>query len=167
MAPRDHPGMVRGGRMRGSMWKGLLASCAIFALGSAPGWTHPAPPDRPLQGGAQEQATGKGGRTGTDSQAAESSEGVRKGESENRKGREPLKPDRPEAEDAAPAREEAADCDDCVIVLPEPAQGPTDGSAGEGDGSGSGHLAGTLWGLFMVSRPKRMPRTIIRGVNVP
>jgi hypothetical protein len=33
--------------------------------------------------------------------------------------------------------------------------------------SGSAHLAGTLWGLFMVARPKRMPRTIIRGVTVP
>ena len=69
----------------------------------------------------------------------------------------------------APAKEEKSDCDDCVIVksglaLPVPALQPGEGS---GPSAPNTLLAGTLWGLFMVSRKKGMRRTYIRGVTVP
>ncbi len=59
------------------------------------------------------------------------------------------------------AKEDKTDCDDCVIVR-------TDAESGAGTGEAPGTLlAGTLWGLFLVRRPKRMPRAVIRGVTVP
>ena len=72
---------------------------------------------------------------------------------------------------SGPVQEDKSDCDDCVIVLGgESAEGGTGaaGAAGDAGGAETGSLlAGTLWGLFGVSRPKRMPRTHIRGVTVP
>ena len=58
-----------------------------------------------------------------------------------------------------PAKEERTDCDDCVIVR--------NGAGNEAGNASGGLLAGTLWGLFMVRRPRRNPRTIIRGITVP
>lgn len=70
----------------------------------------------------------------------------------------------PPAEDEeAPAKEEKSDCDDCVIVDRSGRENPESGHL-----AGAGNLlAGTLWGLFAVSRPRRVPRAIIRGVTVP
>lgn len=70
----------------------------------------------------------------------------------------------------APAKEEKSDCDDCVIVkselaLPVPTWEVGDGSGGQA--APNILLAGTLWGLFAVSRKKGMRRTHIRGVTVP
>jgi hypothetical protein len=68
----------------------------------------------------------------------------------------------PEKPATPPSKEEKNDCDDCVIVRAE------DGAPSATAGSRSRTaLAGTLWGLFLVSRPRRAPRTIIRGVTVP
>lgn len=155
--------------------RGLLAFSAILALGSASGRTKPALPDSPLQHGAPERVSGKVDQAAADPQDAETPREGRKGGSEaKRGGKEPPKPAQrpaqPETEKGAPAREEKSDCDDCVIVLPEATDDscdPEGGTAGSSDLAGSAHLAGTLWGLFMVARPKRMPRTIIRGVTVP
>jgi hypothetical protein len=69
---------------------------------------------------------------------------------------------------ADPVQGETSDCEDCVIVwsgaeiAPEAA-----GPDGRPESMALVLLAGTLWGLFGVSRPKGMPRTFIRGVTVP
>lgn len=152
--------------------RGLLAFSAMLALGSAPGWTRLAMPDRTPQQGALERVSGKADKAATDPQAAVPAGEGREDEPEAKeKGKRPHKPSqrpsRPKAGDGSPAREEKSDCDDCVIVRPEGSGDPADRTAGRSGMSGSSVLAGTLWGLFMVARPKRMPRTIIRGVTVP
>lgn len=74
--------------------------------------------------------------------------------------------------EGGPAKEEKTDCDDCVIVRNDGAgragasHAESGADASPGTASG-GMLASTLWGLFMVARPKRVPRTIIRGITVP
>lgn len=81
---------------------------------------------------------------------------------ENTAGPQAEKPGRPPE---GPAKEEKTDCDDCVIVQegsPGEASERTAGGAG-----GLGLLASTLWGLFAVKRPKRIPRAFIRGITVP
>jgi hypothetical protein len=152
--------------------RGLLAFSAVLALGSTSGWAKASLPDRPLHPGSLERVSGKDGRSASDPRGAEPSEGVEKAGSEvKNKENAPLQPARrpagQEAEEEAPAREEKNDCDDCVIVRPEGSGEPPEKTAGSSGMAGSGHLAGTLWGLFMVARPKRRPRTIIRGVTVP
>ncbi|HLP42635.1 MAG TPA: hypothetical protein VK465_14090 [Fibrobacteria bacterium] len=80
--------------------------------------------------------------------------------------REDMKRDVPAP--AEPAGDEKTDCDDCVIVdAGDENAGDAFQEASAGSGGLNGALAGTLWGLFAVSRPKRLPRTIIRGVTVP
>lgn len=73
------------------------------------------------------------------------------------------KPEPPEENDDEPAKEEKSDCDDCVIVDLDGPESPEGGFLTEAGNL----LAGTLWGLFAVSRPRRVPRAIIRGITVP
>jgi hypothetical protein len=70
---------------------------------------------------------------------------------------------------SGPVQEDKSDCDDCVIVLKgDSTEGDAAGTGGNAEGAEDGSLlAGTLWGLFGVSRPKRIPRTHIRGLTVP
>ena len=144
--------------------RGLLAFSVILALGSGPGWTKPVLPDLALQPGTLDQGSEKSDQPGTDPRVAEPSDDG--GEVEPAaEARETGF--RRSAEEATPAREEKTDCDECVIVLPEGVEEPSGTTAGSPGMAGTGHLAGTLWGLFMVARPRRLPRTIIRGVTVP
>lgn len=78
---------------------------------------------------------------------------------------------RPGAQDReeAPSREDKSDCDDCVIVMNGSTRGQAalnPGETPEGALASAGLLAGSLWGLFVVSRKRGMPRTFIRGVTV-
>ncbi len=82
------------------------------------------------------------------------------------KAGEPEKAEKSIEKPDEPAKEEKTDCDDCVIVKgtgnPDQAERAAGAEAG-----GFSLLASTLWGLFAVRRPKRIPRAIIRGVTVP
>ncbi len=102
------------------------------------------------------------------------------GEKKKKTPTAPEKPSAPEFEEppesqGGPAQwDEAADCDDCVIVRNSqdgviPAVEKSDGKnrAGDKAGSGSGWplaMAKTLWGLFYVGRPRAV--TGIRSVTV-
>lgn len=121
----------------------ILAFSAMLALGAGLGGTRPASPAASSRPDAYRPETGKSRplmAEGPQKTAAEP--GKTPGNGQGRPSRRPAKEDR-------------TDCDDCVIVR-------------NGAGKASeGLLAGTLWGLFMVRRPRRMPRAVIRGVTVP
>jgi hypothetical protein len=108
----------------------------------------------------------------------------------------PEEEDPPESPAQREEADEAADCDDCVIVrntqeavtpsvaktagvtasgpvsATEPVQAGSESQAGNPAGQSGGAsgwplaMAKTLWGLFFVGRPRAVPKTRIRGVTV-
>jgi hypothetical protein len=134
---------LRGGRMEVTSMPRILAFSAILALGAGLGEAKPAVPAKSSLPGAYRPETGKAGHPTADKPQNPETEPVKDPENG------PNGPSRPTA------KEDKTDCDDCVIVR-----------NGTGEAPGT-LLAGTLWGLFLVRRPRRMPRAVIRGVTVP
>lgn len=127
----------------------ILAFSAILAVGVGLGETKPAAPAESALPGAYRPATGEAGQATADLHRlppASPGGAVPAGKASESDTKRPSRP---------AAKEDKSDCDDCVIVRH---------GAGEAGGT---LLAGTLWGLFLVRRPKRMPRAVIRGVTVP
>lgn len=122
----------------------VLAFSAILAMGAGQGWAKP-----DLAGQS---------RTALPAPVPGQSQG-------NPAARDTEEPRNPQT---VPVQEDKTDCDDCVIVLRDEAAGGGSGAAGDSGRTGNGSLlAGTLWGLFGVSRPRRIPRTYIRGKTAP
>lgn len=122
----------------------ILAFTAIMAWGVGLGGAKLAVPAGSSLPGAYGPESGKAGRPNLGSPFQPDTQPTKSPE---------IRPERPSR---PPGKEERTDCDDCVIV-----------KNGQNRDASSSVLAGTLWGLFMVRRPRRMPRAIIRGVTVP
>lgn len=161
--------------MEGMTWRSILAMAALCALETGLGGSLPARPAEPLLSGFQGVPGGKemefrmvaAGHGRDASGPARERSGAQGPGAAAQPGKDSVSPAKaPDTPSSQPSQDEKTDCDDCVIVQ----DGGNREAGMETDLGGAASttaLAGTLWGLFLVSRPRRSPRTIIRGVTVP